>query len=267
MSIYSLSNQNMNKISSLFEGWKDTLIWSCLQGYMGTAWTDSMDNSKSAQIIVADFCFFAGEINELLVKHKPQEYNSDFVIMVPQNEAWAEMIEKVYGKEAKKVTRYAIKKEVDIFDVQKLRKLTKEINQNYELKFIDRELYNVIKGNKWSSDLCSQFDSFRKYQERGIGVVALHNGEVVSGASSYTVYRDGIEIEIDTREDYRRKGLALACGARLILECLKRNLYPSWDAQNLESVALAKKLGYHFDKEYIAYEVYNYGKYETGKDS
>lgn len=79
-----------------------------------------------------------------------------------------------------------------------------------------------------------------------------------AGASSYSGYRGGIEIEIDTNEVYRRKGLAYICGAKLILECLDRNLYPSWDAQNIWSVALAEKLGYHFDHAYTAYEVYGY---------
>ena len=32
----------------------------------------------------------------------------------------SELIEKCYGDKAKKVTRYAIKKEMDIFDVEKL---------------------------------------------------------------------------------------------------------------------------------------------------
>ena len=86
-------------------------------------------------------------------------------------------------------------------------------------------------------------------------MVVLYEGTVVSGASSYVHFRDGIEIEIDTREDFRRKGLAAACGARLVRECMERGLYPSWDAQNRWSVALAQKLGYHFDKEYDAYEV------------
>ena len=39
-------------------------------------------------------------------------------------------------------------------------------------------------------------------------------------------------------------------------------MYPSWDAQNPASAALAEKLGYHFDKEYTAYEVYGF----TGND-
>ena len=63
-------------------------------------------------------------------------------------------------------------------------------------------------------------------------------------------------MEIDTRQDYRRRGLATICGAALILECLARGLYPNWDAHNRESIALAQKLGYVFDREYTCYEVY-----------
>lgn len=69
---------------------------------------------------------------------------------------------------------------------------------------------------------------------------------LVSGTSSYSRYREGIEIEIDTRKDCRRKGFPYACGAKLILECRKRNLYPSLDAHNKASAALAEKLGYHY---------------------
>lgn len=76
--------------------------------------------------------------------------------------------------------------------------------------------------------------------------------------SSYSGYHGGIEIEIDTKEEYQRKGLAYICGAKLILECLERGWYPSWDAQNKWSVALTEKLGYHFDYEYEAYEIWGY---------
>lgn len=259
MSICHISGENLENIEILFKDWNETLIYSCLQGYMGTAWADSTINPKSAQIVIADFCFFAGEANEAFVKNKPKERNSDFVIMVPQHDKWADLIEKVYGQNATKVTRYAIKKESDMFDVKKLKAITVSVNTEYEIRLIDKKLFAVARENNWSADLCSQFESFDEYAQKGLGVAALHNGELVSGASSYTVYRNGIEIEIDTREDYRRKGLALACGAKLILECINRNIYPSWDAQNKASVALSEKLGYHFDKEYVAYEVNGYG--------
>ena len=116
-------------------------------------------------------------------------------------------------------------------------------------------MYYLCKSNAWSIDLVSQFNNYEMFQELGLGVVILKNDEIVSGASSYSRYLEGIEIEIDTKEEYRRKGLAYVCGAKLILECQKRDLYPSWDAQNKWSVALAQKLGYHFDHEYLAFEI------------
>ena len=64
-----------------------------------------------------------------------------------------------------------------------------------------------------------------------------------------------MEIEIDTKPEYRQLGLATVCGAKVILECLQRNLYPSWDAHDLRSVSLAEKLGYHLDHPYTAYEL------------
>ena len=42
------------------------------------------------------------------------------------------------------------------------------------------------------------------------------------------------------------RGLATACGAQLILTALDRGLYPSWDAYDRRSVALAEKLGLKF---------------------
>ena len=44
-------------------------------------------------------------------------------------------------------------------------------------------------------------------------------------------------------------------GAALILECLERGLYPSWDAHTEISAALAEKLGYHVSHPYVVYEV------------
>ena len=67
------------------------------------------------------------------------------------------------------------------------------------------------------------FSDYKQFRENGVGVVALLGEEVVAGASSYTFYREGIEIEIDTKESPSEKGLATACGASLILECLKRD--------------------------------------------
>ena len=86
-------------------------------------------------------------------------------------------------------------------------------------------------------------------------MAVMKDGRPVSVCSSYTSFRDGIEIEVDTLEEERRKGLAAAVSASLILSCLDDGLYPSWDAANPASVHLAEKLGYEFSHEYHCYAI------------
>lgn len=120
---------------------------------------------------------------------------------------------------------------------------------------IDEELYHDCQKHEWSQDLVSQYKNANKYKQLGIGVMILKNKTPITDASSYTRYLEGIEIEIDTQIEYRRQGLASICEAKLILECLKRQLYPSWVAHNYASISLAKKLGCQYSHDYIAYEI------------
>lgn len=246
------------KIEPLFRNWQETLIWSCLQNIMGSIYADDSEKPLSAMAIIGDFCFFAGQPNKELVLYKPEECMQDFIIMVPQNDNWSELIANCYGDKAKKVTRYAIKKEQNVFNKEKLQKAIHSLAPEYSLKMIDEDVFTMCRSSAWSRDLVSQYKDYEMYNRLGIGVAVLKDGIIVSGASSYTRYQDGIEIEIDTKEEYRRKGLAYVCGAKLILECLEQNLYPSWDAHNKWSVALAEKLGYHYDHKYSAYEIWGY---------
>lgn len=251
--VYEISSNKY--IEKLFDDWQETLIWSCLQGVMGHLYVTNQERPDCAMALIGDFCFFAGNPNQELVSFKPEGCQQDFVIMIPQNDEWATLIEDVYGKRARKVERYAIKKEPDVFDRVKLQRMVDTKADEYKLQMIDEKWFYQCKEMGWCRDWVSQYDTYELYEKHGLGVILLKDGEVVSGASSYSSYHGGIEIEIDTHEDYRRKGLASICGAKLILECLDRGWYPSWDAQNLGSVALAEKLGYHFDHEYVAYEI------------
>lgn len=241
--------QDTTKAEHLFDGWQETLIWSCLQKVMGKVYVTDLEDPKSAFAFVGCFGFFAGEPNRELVATKP----AGFVIMTPQNEAWAELIETVYP-DARKVIRYAIKKDTK-FDIDALRANLTKLPEGYELKFIDDKIYDMCMKDPVTADFVSAFGSKEKYLSEGRGVVILKDGKFVSGASSYTRYKEGIEIEVDTIEPERRKGLALISCSALILRCLEEGLYPSWDAHNMGSVHLAEKFGYEFDHEYIAYEV------------
>jgi RimJ/RimL family protein N-acetyltransferase len=245
--LYELTDTS--KAAYLFEDWQETLIYSCLQKVMGKIFVTNPERPNSAMAYVGCFAFYAGEPDRELVINKPE----GFVIMVPQNKAWEVCIEECFP-EAKKVTRYAIKKDTR-FDNDKLRNMAAKLPVGYELKEIDERIYDMCLTNPVTRDFVSSFESKEKYLELGRGMVIQKSGRVVAGASSYTRYKEGIEIEVDTVEEERKKGLATSVCAALILRCLDEGLYPSWDAQNLNSVRLAEKLGYEFDHEYTAYEV------------
>lgn len=254
--IYEITNPNI--VRSMFGDWEETMIWSCLQGVMGKIYADDLEYPTAAMAILGDFSFYAGRPSVELVSYKPDWCTQDFIIMTPQNEDWKDTIIQFYKDKAKIVSRYAIKKEPDVFDRNKLQKAVSSLQNEYEIRMIDEQFYQMCKAEAWSTDLVSTFPTYEDYRTLGLGAVILKDSVIVSGASSYSRYREGIEIEIDTREDHRHQGLAYVCGAKLILECLKRNLYPSWDAQNKISVALAEKLGYHYSHTYTAVEICGY---------
>lgn len=247
--IYEL--EDTSKVKNIFDGWNETLIYSCIQKVMGRIYVTDIDNPKSAFAFVGCFGFYAGEPEKELVINKPD----GFVIMTPQNESWAKLIETCFPT-AKRVTRYAIKKNT-IFNTDELKNNIRMLPAGYELKKIDADIYDKCLDSPVTADFVSAFEGKDKYLSIGRGMVITKDDKIVAGASSYTRYLEGIEIEVDTMPDERRKNLAtIACSA-LILNCLEEGLYPSWDAQNMNSVHLAEKLGYEYDHEYIAYEVVN----------
>ena len=238
-----------SRAEHLFSGWEETLIYSCLQKVMGKIYVTDRDAPRSASAFVGCFGFFAGEPDRELVLRRPE----GFMILTPQNRPWADLIEECCPG-AGKVTRYAIRKDT-VFDSDRLRENLRQLPPGYELKPIDASLYDNCLEDPLTADFVSSFPGRESFLEYGRGMVIVRNGRIVSGASSYSRYREGIEIEVDTVPDERRKHLALVSCSALILRCLEEGLYPSWDAQNMASVRLAEKLGYVFDHEYTAYEV------------
>lgn len=244
--------RDLSLIAPLFADWQETFVLSCLQGYMGKAYGDHPNCLRSARISVGGFHFFTGQPNQELIQCR-EAGNSEFAILVPNDDLWEREIQSACRGNALRHIRYATKKEGDVFDRERLSRLAACPSREYQLQPIDKGLYAQILSLDWAGDLCANYPTYEDYARDGLGVAATLGGVVVAGASSYLTYRGGIELEIDTRKDQRRRGLAQACGARLMLDCLNRGIYPSWDAHDQVSLALAEKLGYRLDRAYPVY--------------
>ena len=247
--------QRLIKAASLFEGWHQPMILAVLEGAFGRVITVS-DAPSAALLDAGDFLFLSGRPDEpetaALLKAW-RDANKDFRLLVPCMNGCEKLIGTVFGADTPKATRYSFQRSDEAFGIPALESIAGNVPQGVRIVPVDRELYEKSLGNQWSRDWCSCFRDAEDYLSRGFGFAALYAGELIGGASSYMACSGGIEIQVDTRSDWRRRGIAAACSARLILECLRRGLHPGWDAANPASAALAKKLGYIPAGEYTAW--------------
>ena len=250
--IYKANAEVKKKLVPMFENIDSTIILSYLQGHMGDAWVDNLEAPTVAQITVGIFVFYAGdpttkEAVELL-------YNlPEFTLAIVDSDEWKDSIESVHNGKVEKFQRYRFKKNPGHLNKTHILSLMSSLPEGYEIKKVDSNIANAPSFQELSEDFVSQFESIDDFIKRGVGYAIIHKGEVVAAATSFSVYDDGIEIEIATHPEYRRKGLATIVASSLILDCLDRGKYPNWDGANIESVELAKKLGYVFKETYDTY--------------
>ena len=96
--------EQAQKAEPLFDGWQETMVWSCLQGVMGKMYADSLESPASAMVLLGDFCFLAGKPDKDFFVEKNWAWfgkgRQDFMIMVPKDEGWAALIEKYLAWES-----------------------------------------------------------------------------------------------------------------------------------------------------------------------
>ena len=250
--IYEADFNIRQKLVPMFGKIDSTIVLSYLQGHMGTAWVDDLENPTVAQISVGIFVFYAGNSNlkeaEELLFNLP-----DFTLAIVDSDEWKKRIETVHSGAIEKFQRYRFKKNPEHLDRAHIEDLMSSLPKGYEIMKVDKNIAQSSSFNELSEDFTSQFDSIDDFINRGIGYAILHEGKVVSAATSFSIYDEGIEIEVASHSDHRRKGLATIAASALILDCIERGKYPSWDGANSESVELAKKLGYVFKESYDTY--------------
>lgn len=255
-----LGREKRQIIRPLCSGADGVLVNGAVQGYMGRVWVPEFTNPSYCLIHLGDFAYLFGicpkgeqamELKAALYR----ECGSDFI--TPSDERWAEWLEESFQGEYRILSRYAMRRDRNHFSEKDLEGFSKNLPAGIRLKKIDRRLYHLVLKEDWSRDFCSNFETPEEFERDGLGFVAMDGRKIVSGCSAYGISQGMFEIQVETKKEYQRKGLALACSARFILTCLEQGIYPNWDAVSLQSVGLAEKLGYVFDREYKVYQLYD----------
>ncbi len=80
------------------------------------------------------------------------------------------------GQKAKRVIRYALKKEPGVFDLEKLQAAVDALPSEYTLKMIDRELYFRTREIEWCCDWTAQYSTYEEFKANALGAVVLKTG-------------------------------------------------------------------------------------------
>jgi GNAT superfamily N-acetyltransferase len=242
--------ENRKALMPLFDGFEDSVLISCAEGRIGICWCDDPDRPTSGVIEAGDFYFTAGDPAYAREAFEIAKNNPEAVFM-PASEGWIKALTEL-GEGIAATTRYRTAMPVS-FDINELVKLADMSGfADYKLGPINEDCYEQALKEEWSWAFVGNFPDYKDYVKNAFGCCITHEGRLICAASCYSVYSGGVEVEIATHPDYRRKGLATIAGAAFIAECARRGLKAHWDAANTMSLKIASKFGYTLKEEYTA---------------
>ena len=250
--LIELGSDNRAPLRKLFDRYPclHGCVAAVVEGGMGTVFVDSAEKPGVA-LAMLDFRLLAGDPLHEDVRHLFELLRAGDVLIAP-TPAWRHLVATLYPNTLGMYPREAF--QAGTFDVDELKGFRQSLPSGFELRQV--RLEDVA---QFAADLDRALvHSFRSHEEfiaRGVGLGIVHQGMFVSGASSAAIGGGRVEIEIQTHRQFRRRGLARAVAAALILYCLEHGLEPCWDAANEPSSALARQLGFHSTGKYEAYRL------------
>ena len=248
MNIVSIDPDKRGVLIPLFANYfpQRIFISSVLEGHSGIALADSKTNPRVAQLTHPGWAILGGDATHSVAQKFVQQLSEMWII--PISDAWRELIFQIHGHHLKQM--HGITFSPKSLDLKHLRNLQKRIPSDCHIQRVDMSLASQLKNEGLSS--FPGFSSLADFAERGIGFCATIEGRIISHVVSLMQCREGIHIGIETHPDFRNKGFATAIGAKLLVHCIERRIYPHWSAsdENGTSIHLAEKLGYVRDGMY-----------------
>ncbi|MBQ8312881.1 MAG: GNAT family N-acetyltransferase [Clostridia bacterium] len=222
----------------------ESMVLAALEG-QGRVLVDSTVHPRCGVAAAGDFLYCGGvpgvEAKQLL--RRAMGVHEDWLIYAPGG--WMDVVRSITP--VKLVTRVAYEQRQP--EDGYLRSLLKAMPEGASFQPIEGEWIDWCRQAEWSRDFVSLF-THEDYEQRGLGVLLMVDGEAVAGASSYVSYPGGIEVQLQTRDDQQGRGYATLAAAKLILMAHERGLMATWDAANVASAHIAEKLGYVKRGEY-----------------
>jgi len=250
--LIELDRDNRACLWTLFERYPclHGVVAAVIEGGMGKVFADARGEPQVA-LAALDFHLLAGDPLHANVPLLFKQLQPGNVVIAP-TPAWRQLVVATYPDALTVYRREAFQAEQ--FDADKLRRFSQALPDGFELRQVRPEEVTQF-ATDLAPALIYNFRSPEEFITRGVGMGVLHQGRFVSGASSAAIGGGKFEIEIQTQPQFRRRGLARAVAAALILYGLEHGMEACWDAANEPSSALARQLGFHPTGKYEAYRL------------
>ena len=251
MEDFPLTKKNRIQLAAAFRGVArvDLTLDCVIEGQMGTARVDSVACPGVFQVQLGPFLYFAGDAACSAAREAIRGIPA-WTFIMPSSKGWLDAMLEIHGEKLLEFDRYSFAAET--LSAEHLNSLLANSPVASGIRQMDTDFLVRCQDLPDFLDI-SAYESGEDFLDRGAGFYLMEGSNIAGTAYGSLVCSRGIEISLFVEETYRRRGIATALSARLLLWCLEHSMEPHWDAANPESCKLALKLGYHYTGSYLAY--------------
>lgn len=184
---------------------------------------------------------YAGDSNHEAARSLVQAMKVQPLIL-PHPKQWATLIKDVWLDRVKLEERFFLP--FSSLNRKTLAQIELGTSPGFALKRIDAEIACRLEAEMDEVAQLHHYFSLEDFVTRGGGFCIVKGEEICSMAIAFLEGNKAIQIQIATKDQFRRRGLATIAGAALLNHCLDNGIRADWDASTISSRALAYKLGY-----------------------
>lgn len=226
------------------------LVNGALRGAFGEAFADQTKAATVGMLSADDFVFFAGDPScataaEMISSQPAGSW------LIGRDAAWQARFVEIWGDQLKQKERFAFQAPT-VWNRARLTGLMRNVPAGCTLMQIPEVA--AARFARLSASLVDFDAQGEPSMARSVGFGVEQEGQFIAGCAGAPA-NGLLDFEIQTALAYRRRGLATAVAAAMILYCLDHDLQPCWDAANEMSARLAEKVGFVGLTPYMAYQI------------
>ncbi|MBN1981512.1 MAG: GNAT family N-acetyltransferase [Chitinivibrionales bacterium] len=233
----------------------DLSLESILEGQHGGNIKIVIDNGthpKAVQLMQGCFTVFSENANSSEAAAMIANLHRDCFVQ-PSPEDWIQLLYRIHGNRVKKFKRYSFSSES--VDVKQLNNIIESSAYKDVVSRINLETAQSMSEDTLHKYHFMNYETVNDFVNTSFGFCIKIGGKVVAACSAGLVCRRGVEICIISSPGYREKGFASLVAATFVIYCIENKLEPHWDAANIMSANLARKLGYTYSGEYEVFAI------------